>query len=352
MPDPSRAPWDWRDIVGRIYALALMLVLLYAGCTAGIYLYGFAFHSARTPEWLMHWQQPIAVAVLRNPQRLESPSDEVRAPLDRFHRLGAMVMPDPTNSCTLAGCHSPLPHGAKSKIPAFANFHVAFLACQSCHTEITAHPTPFTWMNSENGNAQTPPQLIRLARFFDDHADDLPDHAAAYQAELLSLLSEFAALKPADHLLNDLYLQLDTSEPASPQWQTAVAQLQSIIPGDYRGNYGARLIPQSLVSNYASANADLGALARQALAAPAGSAERKRINDQIHAGIPKQTASCTMCHSSSDSVLDFQSVGYSKQRATALSNLELARLMQQIRDGKVFHLPTLVGPSPGSADAN
>ena len=42
-------------------------------------------------------------------------------------------------------------------------------------------------------------------------------------------------------------------------------------------------------------------------------------------------------------ILDFRAAGYSPKRSTYLGHLEVARLMQQIRQGGHFLIPNLMG---------
>ena len=45
--------------------------------------------------------------------------------------------------------------------------------------------------------------------------------------------------------------------------------------------------------------------------------------------------------------MDFAAAGYSPQRSRYLSQLQLASLMQRIRQGEVFNIPKLLGSGDG-----
>ena len=265
--------------------------------------------------------------------------------------MGIVVPPDPSNGCTVAGCHSPLPHGKNSKIPAFMNLHVSFLACQSCHFDMKERPAKFVWMDLKTQTEQNAPVLLRVGRFMDEHSEAIQSHPENVHAALLALLKEFVANQQDDAMLKQVVGQLETSEPGSPQWRGAVTQLQIMLPGYSCGSYGSRLTPQKVFTTYPADNAKLGDLTTQALAAAEPSAARKSLNDQIQASVLKKPGSCLMCHSPSGGLLSFTEVGYSNPRANALANLQLARLMQEIREGKVFHFPDLLNTSSRSNDA-
>jgi hypothetical protein len=59
--------------------------------------------------------------------------------------------------------------------------------------------------------------------------------------------------------------------------------------------------------------------------------------------LAKEPARCVSCHNDQPGMLDFAAAGYSPQRAKYLSNLEVARLMQNIREGQHFYLPNMEG---------
>jgi len=63
----------------------------------------------------------------------------------------------------------------------------------------------------------------------------------------------------------------------------------------------------------------------------------------IHASLAKEAARCVSCHDDQPGMLDFSAAGYSPQRAKYLSSLEVARLMQNIREGQHFYLPNMEG---------
>jgi hypothetical protein len=62
----------------------------------------------------------------------------------------------------------------------------------------------------------------------------------------------------------------------------------------------------------------------------------------VHTGLNKQAVTCLACHGDSPPLLDLQGLGYSANRAAYLRNLEVARLMQLVRQGERFYLPRLL----------
>jgi hypothetical protein len=146
-------------------------------------------------------------------------------------------------------------------------------------------------------------------------------------------------------MLQNLRTQIDTTEPASPLWSMSVKRLASQLPTYARGSYGAELIPEEQLATYEQTNRQFGALAQRYFASSTDTARRKVLDDEIHSGVNKHPAGCMLCHTDSNGLLDFIAAGYLPERATRLKNLQLAHLMEDIRHGKQFRLPTLVEES-------
>ena len=329
------------SLISRTYALVLAVVLGYAGYLAGSYLLDSIYKPAATPGRVLRWQVRTDAAALREPEPPGVLADDARAPVAHFHRVVRLSQPDPQNGCTLAGCHEPIPHTPKLKIAAFANFHVNFMACQSCHTEIKERPAKFTWMNLNAARSVEVPPVIRLVRLLNEKADTIQKQPAAVHPAILALLQEVLKVRVHDRTLEELQVQIENSEPGSPIWRSALKRLAGDLPRYGRGNYGSKLIPESQLKTYGATHEEMVRLAPACLASAAGSPERKTLSDRIHASVLKQPPSCTACHADSPGLLDFTTVGYLPARATMLGNLQIARTIQNVREGREFRLPAL-----------
>ena len=99
MIEQDRKTSGVRSIVGRVYALCLMLALLSCGFLAAEYLYRFLFRPVSTPPWVRQWEQHTDASLLR----LAPAPPGGRAPLAQFHRMGTLPTLDRGNGCTLSG---------------------------------------------------------------------------------------------------------------------------------------------------------------------------------------------------------------------------------------------------------
>jgi hypothetical protein len=341
-PQPRRLIRIIRKVSARVYAVGLLAVLALAGAMAFRYIYTSTFHPLQTPKQVLAWPARDDVGMLRDPSITNIPADDVRAPLSHFHMPSRPVHLEINNGCTLAGCHQPLPHTQKMKVPAFANLHVSFMACQACHADSKDRPLKSVWMNLQSLQPQEPPAALRLIKLLGSEADKIANRPAEIHPAILSLLRQLLNSAAADKMLSETLAQLESAEPGSPVWCMNVKHLTAEIPSLARSTYSAKIIPEAQAKTYRDANRQLIQLGNKYLAAPEKSAERTTLNDSIHKGIAKKLTACAVCHAESPGRLDYASLGYSSDGARELGNLQVARIMEQIREGREFRLPSLM----------
>lgn len=331
-----------KEIVLRIHSLGVLALVLYAGYLAVTYLLWAVFVPMPVPDRLLEWQGRSDIAALRTPHTpgMSDPAD--RAPLAHYHRVERWIQPDPRNGCTLSGCHDPLPHTKAMKIPAFANFHATFVACQLCHVTGQSSDT-ITWVSIADARKQEPPALLRLMRHLETNQDQIKNEPFAAHQTIITLLRGALAVIEKEPVLQYLLLELETSEPGSPVWRRAVERLIAELPSHARGEYGAKLASEPTPGAYRGHSDQLANLAQQYLTLPPGDSQRKALHEKIHQPLAKQPLTCLSCHGDTPATLNFDALGYSPTRAQYLSRLQLANLMQQIRQGKQFFIPNLLG---------
>jgi hypothetical protein len=318
----------------RFYTFLLLLLVIYPAYLAGDYVVRTVFVPMPVPRQFLDWQASIDVDALRSTNVPGVTGPAARAPLGHYHRIERWFQPDPRNGCTPSGCHAPLPHSKKMKVPAFANFHTTFMACQMCHTQV--HDSAVAWVSTETGRTTEVPPLLKLLGFLETPDSEIKANPAAAHTTIVALLRATLAICGDDPALRDLLLQFETSDPGSPVWRVALDRAGREIPLHARGEYGAKLAPESKAGDYAAAGAQLTALARQQAKSPE---QQKPVYKQIHDPLLKEPVTCVSCHGQKPPVLNFEKLGYPPMRARLLANLQLARLMQQIREGEEFHLP-------------
>ncbi len=323
----------------RVYAMALVVVLLWAGYAATMSLVRTVFFPQPVPKRFLEWQARVDAAALRSADVPGVTGPAARAPIGHYHGIERWFQVDPQNGCTPSGCHDPLPHTKDAKIPAFANFHATFLSCQMCHSpaDASAHPV---WISTTTGHRREPPALLQLLKYVETSDERIHGDPASAHSTIVRHLREAVAVAGEDRQLTDLLLQFETTEPGSPVWKRAVDRLADELPQHARGEYGAKIVREA---NDGSFRRDAQAMLRLAKL-PLGDAQRRDVHQDGAGKLLNEPVGCVSCHTD-QSTFDFDRMGYSQKRAKLLQRLELAKLMQRIREGERFFIPRLIGGS-------
>jgi hypothetical protein len=335
-----------KNLIVRVYALLILCLVLAAGYLALHYLVRQVFYPPRLPDEITHWQARLDVAALRVENSPGITQDAARPPISHYHGVEQWFQSDRFNGCTQSGCHDPLPHGQKAKVPAFANFHSTFLACEMCHQPSAQHPGETRWINTDTAQPQDTPDILKLLAYLETRQDEIASDPSAAHATITRLLTGTLAATGEDQLLDQLQAEMDSAQPASPVWKHAVILLTSELPQHTRGEYRAKLVWAVDAPNRRENFDEMTAQAKLFLAAPVDSPQRKQIQTALHAPLAKEAAACISCHEERPGMLDFPAAGYSPKRSVYLSRLEIAICMQKIRQGGSFYLPTLHQEEP------
>lgn len=345
---PKKGPRPLRllgKVLVRLYTAGLALFILAVCLSAIVYLFRSVFQPAHIPDKLKGWQGQVDAASLREPHVPGITGMAGRAPIGHFHRVDHWFQVDARNGCTVAGCHSPLPHMPKSKIAAFANLHVTFMDCMVCHDPSAKQSGRIEarWIAIANYTTQAPPAVLRLAALLEPLKIGDKAEAQRIHGTMVALLKDVIQTAGTDPALEDLLVQIESAVPDSPLWKRSVQRLIAELPRHTRGEYAAKIARGGNVKDTASLASQTAAF----LAAPEGSAQRKQISDSIHKEILAQPSACAICHTTEPTgMLDLPALGYSPARARVLRELPLARMAQQIRQGESFQLPKLLESQP------
>lgn len=350
-PPPAPRPGFFRRMLSRlggltvrVYALAILLVVVWAGYMAVAYLVRTVFRPAPVPEQYRTWEAALSGPTPES-LRLEQAAGLVpRAPIGHYHEVDRTIPPDLHSGCLTSGCHNPLAHTRRKEIRAFANLHATFLRCELCHDESISGQVEAMWVDDATGLPTATPAILQLMTLFETRADEVKKKPDEVNPAIVSLLGE-AADHSADPVLAYLLAQINTSDPGSPVWRKSVEQLADELPNHVRGEYGAKIARKLTADELKAYDQRLVELAGLYRNAPAGSAERKRLHDEIHKGILEKPSACSACHGddpSEPSRLDYRALGYSPEHADSLRSSAIAHLMEQIRQGQPFYLPRML----------
>jgi hypothetical protein len=350
--DMATAVWRKRAAIAKLgkaifiraYAAMILVLIVAGGFYAVRYLVRIVFFPPTAPPRFVQWEGKLEAASLRRPDAMGVETPAPRAPIGHYHGVDRWFQPDNTNGCTLSGCHEPLPHGEKAKVPAFANFHTTFLQCQMCHQPPqTALPIATRWVNTATAKPQAVPAILQLLAYLDANADAIKSDPASVSPTVVSLLRESINVIGGDALLDGLLAQIETSEPGSPVWKHAMVELVAELPLHARGEYRAKLAWSQNAENTAASFDKLSEQAKAYLALAPDDPRRKVLKAKIHGNFADEAATCLSCHGDKPTMVDFTAAGYTPKRSAFLGQLEVARLMQQIRRGERFFIPNMIG---------
>jgi hypothetical protein len=328
-------------IIVRLYALIVLLVVLWAGYAAVAYLIQFVFRPARVPDRFVEHRDALNVEKLSAAKAGAAVLASKWGPIGHYHELERWFQPDPHNGCTTSGCHNSLPHSRSKETRSFANFHAMFLSCTMCHDATARGPVKAMWVGTESGQPQGPPALLALLSLLEVDRDKIDKTPVAVHGDIVRLLGEILAVIGDDPVLNYLRVQIDTSEPGSPVWRQAVGQLTAELPNHARGEYGAKIMTAATSAELEQRRGELRQKAQEYFAS---SPEQHRvIQKTIHENVLPKPEACMSCHDPAAGRLDFSTLGYPPGRVSVLKSQPIARLIQQIREGRPFYLPNVEG---------
>jgi hypothetical protein len=331
-----------KAILVRSYAMVILALVLAAGYFAVQYLFRTVFFPVLLPSAMLDWAGRLDVAALRSSQveGVERPAP--RAPISHYHSVDQWFQPDPGNGCTLSGCHQPLPHDRRAKVPAFANFHTTFLTCQMCHAPPGERPAAARWVSTDTNVPQGSPAILQLLQYLELNADAIESKPASVDARIKDLLEQSIRAIGQDVVVDEFLAEIQSSEPGSPVWKRAVSELIGELPLHARGEYRAKLAWLGVAERRIAQFQAMTEQSRQYLSAAPDSPQRRDLQSAIHASLARAPTPCISCHDDQPGMLDFHAAGYSPKRSAFLSHLEIARLMQQIRQGQHFYIPNVL----------
>ncbi len=342
-----------RRLAMRAYALFQAVVL--GGC--GVFVLWFLIGQLSGPEQ--------AIQVDEVPLRLDATtltaasSDKVgeggashnelqRGPLAHFHAIPSWYEPDPGNSCTTSGCHSPLPHGERKEVRAFLNMHTTFIDCQTCHRDEDLHGTELGWLNLADRSRREPPAVLRLAALLETvHPNG--QHPAAWDEQVIATLSDAVEESGSDPELKGWQTTLAASRVGGVRYESVIETMRARINRHGHGEYGTKIGIADDTGRRWKPDAEQQKAIDQ-IRGPGSEVSvdaRKALVTTVHGNLKKPKVECSLCHTEDSGLLDFASLGYSPVRVEALRSNTIAKQAQAVESGETFFLPSVLGGPSG-----
>ncbi|MFH1746187.1 MAG: hypothetical protein ABIG44_04000 [Planctomycetota bacterium] len=336
----------------RIYALVPIVVVLVLSFGAIRYLFVSLLYPYDAPVQVTAIPKRLTDEMLRTEPAEwvgQMLVDTPRTPLAHYHRIDGWFQPDPSNDCTSAGCHSPMPHGQRKEVRAFLNMHATSIHCGVCHIKSDDYPLPLVWYDLQDGRVADTPALLQAHGWLDSDEGRvaLANPTAADQERLVGLLRLAASEAGDDPTLARLANEVHAERFTSEGFQAAVEVARNQVPLHFRGEYGAKLALRDtatgqpiLVYPGAAAAADEFLRRRGTLSEP----DRAALLVQVHPPRRAELLACHACHQEGESLVDLKIVGYPLGRIRALREGWIFRAIEDIAAGQPLHLPEFVLP--------
>lgn len=344
-----------RALVLRSYALAMMAIIMWATFGALRYLIVSLAAPSQTPAQIAGIPKRLDETVLvgARPDWLGLTSAEnPRGPLAHYHRFETWIRADRFNDCTRSGCHGPLPHAEKKETRAFLNMHATTLHCGVCHMDGQKSASALVWYDLDDGEPRSRPALLDAQDWLDRHDSNASaEITPADQSEIVRLLNSAAAEGQGEPYLERIARDVSAVRADSESMRPLLEQAREAVRRALRGSYGAKLARSDAagrpILGYSGSESASKAWIERG--ANATGEERDRMLAAVHPDAHDPPIDCTNCHQPTPEAafINFSAAGYPAARVRALTDAPIFEMIQHIREGRPFYLPTV-----GKAESN
>ncbi len=341
----------------RVYALALMCLVLWLSWKAFIYLVAALILPAEAPPQIVDLPTRLDETTLARSggsfaglRATENP----RVPLSHYHRLETWYQPEPLNGCTQAGCHVPLPHGKNKADRAFLNMHATSLHCGVCHERSDRKPLDLVWYDLRSGEPAGPPALLESYRWLTSRSPQEDEgFTREDQRRIVSLLRAASEESDADPVLEHLAGHLAAVSVKGSEFKRLLVLARDTIPRHFRGEYGAKLALADPVSGeplLGNSSRDPAVVEYLEKRDRLGDEAQKRLLEKVHPTKRDPTLECSQCHTLEGSLVDLAAAGYPEARRRAIVEPIVMQAVENMKAGRPFHIPTFLAPVPGRSE--
>jgi hypothetical protein len=341
------------NLARRIYALALIWVVLWLSWKAFFYLLAALILPAEPPPQIVDLPTRLDEKILARAggsfagiQATENP----RVPLSHYHRLETWYQPEPLNGCTQAGCHAPLPHGKNRADRAFLNMHATSLHCGVCHERSEQEPLQLVWYDLRNGEPAGPPALLGAYEWLTSRSlEEEERFTKEDQRRIVSLLHAASDESDGDPVLEHLAAHLAAVSVKGSEFTRLLGLARNTVPRHFRGEYGAKLAladPASGKPLLGNSRGDPAVVDYLAKRDRLSDEEGKRLLEKVHPTKRDRTLECSRCHTLEGSLVDLAAAGYPEARRRAIVQPIVMEAVENMKAGRPFHIPTFLGAEP------
>ncbi len=361
--DPPPPP-EWtagyltRQIMMRLYSAALLGLIFIISIASLRYLGNQLLATKVAPVEIVGVPTRLSSeALLASATPTARPQDatQIRGPLAHYHKIPPWFNNDIGNNCTTSGCHSPLPHGNRVELRAFANMHATFLDCMVCHSFSAGQAESAQWFDLTDRRPRIAPAILRLSseleRLYPELAServDLPGRRAI-NAKLIDLLTEASADSRQHAQLQTWLLRLQTVNIDSRLWQSVIEDMYTPVSLHVHGEYQAKIAlweGDRMLGRPTQAQLDAAETFRNQ-GDRLSDKQRQALLDTVHQGVSPVGVLCTPCHSAEPTLMDFGDLGYSPARVRELQGSVIINQVLSIESGQPFFMSQVLEGSRG-----
>jgi hypothetical protein len=232
--------------------------------------------------------------------------------------------------------------------------HATSLHCGVCHERSDLAPLRLVWYRLEGGSLSEPPALLRAYGWLTERRLEEGEQISAKdQEQISSLLKAASEESDGDRVLRNLADHLSAIRPQSPEFLRVLRLAANELPRHFRGEYGAKLAladpgsGEPILGNSAVDPAVRKFLERRE---KADEIERKDMLKRVHPSLRDPSLQCNQCHRVEGSLVGLAAAGYPAARLQAISQPLVMQAVENMKEGRPFHIPTFLGTLPGDRE--
>lgn len=338
--------WVLRTGLYRLYALALMGLIISLTWLAFSYLLGSMMDPLETPAVVADLPKRLDMPALTQGREDWSALQATlhpRSPLSHYHRLAGWIQTDLGNDCTSSGCHSPVPHFRRKEVRAFLNMHGTVMHCGVCHMTPPNHgEVALTWYDPQDGAPADSPAVLQASALAERMLGGTTSSQA--QAEWLALLDRAVVQSRSNPDLVLLVRHARALPSESAQWTQFLNLAKETLVRHFRGEYGRKIAVahpegQPILGH---PNTEVAKARLHRLEPDADPAEREAALAAVHPLRRPEPLACSSCHGQSGTMLPYAALGYPPTRLHDLQSQVIFTMIENIAAGQEFHLPTVL----------
>jgi hypothetical protein len=344
-------------IVIRFWSLGIIALVAYLSFLAIQYLVVTLMFPTETPDEITGVPLRLTRQVLdtrRDAWGGLTAVEFARSPIAHYHRIDGWIQPDPVNSCTQSGCHSPLPHARRKEVRAFLNMHTTSMHCGVCHMTSPTDQRAMTWYSLTDGSPCDEPIVLQTYAWLMSEEGQAArrEPTLEFQQRLVRQLYQAAADADQDPVLVGLADQLSAVRFDSPAFAQMIESLPRVLPRQFRGEYNMKLALKDAQGQPRLTHPDSTAAINRILAAGESlqDSEREQLIESVHTARRSAPLQCGECHVREGGVFDFAAAGYPPERIHTLTQPMIFRMISNISSGQPFYMPSFIGESENTTE--